>query len=435
VIRHAWVWLTVLAATLTIAYAVGIGSQMGVVAIIATSLFLLFSWVGVRMATSVDATWLPKAVALAFLVKLAASSLRYGMVKYIYGFGDAFSYHAAGTTLADVWRTFEVPLVEGRSAGTRFIELLTSLLYAPHVPHMLGGFFLFAGIAFGGQLLLYSAFRRALPRGPLKFYAAFVFLIPTLSFWPSSIGKDSVMLFAIGLTAWATAGLLESYRTKHYLWAGAGIGLSAAIRPHMAGLLIISVGAAMFFAKAPKGAAAKGRRMLLLGATAFSVILVATLTADTFGIDLALDDLDPLVADIERRTGQGGSAIAGGAVAAVGDLPAAFIRTLFRPLPMDANNAQAMVSAIEGTFMLGVFIWQFPSMIKGIPTLRRRPFLLFSLIYSIGFVVAFSAILNYGILARQRSQVMGLVLVLILGLGVREDTQPAEAEALELTTA
>lgn len=424
-----WVWVAVLGATLVIAYAVGIGSQMGVVAIMATTLFLLFSWVGARMKTQIDATWLPKAVALGFLVKILASSLRYGMVKYIYGFGDAFSYHAAGVKLAPIWQSLEVPLVEGRSAGTRFIELLTSFLYAPHVPHMLGGFFLFASFAFAGQLLLYAAFRRALPNGPLKIYAAFIFIIPTLSFWPSSIGKDAVMLLGIGLAAWAVAALLESYRVKYFLGAGAGIGLTAAIRPHMAGLLLLAAGAAMFLAKAPSGAAAKSRRLLLLAGTALSVVLVATLAAETFGVDLTIDDLDPLVSDIERRTGQGGSVVAGGAISAVSDLPAAFLRILFRPLPMDANNAQAMVSAIEGTFLLGVFIWKLPSMIKGIRTLRRRPYLLFSLIYSTGFIIAFSAILNYGILARQRSQVMGLFLALVIGLGVPEIEESEELKA------
>ena len=191
----------------------------------------------------------------------------------------------------------------------------------------------------------------------------------------------------------------------------------------------------MILAKAPSGAAAKSRRLLLLGATAFSVILVASLAADTVGVDLTLDELDPLVADIERRTGQGGSAVDGGAISAVSEMPAAFIRILFRPLPMDANNAQAMVSAFEGTFLLGVFIWKLPSMIKGIPTLRRRPYLLFALIYSTGFVVAFSAILNYGILARQRSQVMGLFLALVLGLGVSEPVESNEIDVPEFVPA
>jgi hypothetical protein len=433
--RQALLWLSSLAATLVIAYAIGVGSQMGVVAIMATSLFLLFSWVGTRISKPVDSPWLPRAVALGFLVKLAGSSLRYAMVKYIYGFGDSFSYHAAGVNLADVWRTFEVPLVEGRSAGTRFIELLTSALYAPYEPHMLGGFFLYSALAFTGQLLLYAAFRRALPNGPLKMYAALVFIIPTFSFWPSSIGKDAVMLLAIGLTSWAAAGLFETYRLGSFIWAGAGIGLAAAIRPHMAGMLIISIGATMLLSKAPKGVAAKSRRVVLIGATAVSIALVATLAAETFGVDLSIDELDPLVSDIERRTGQGGSAVTGSAVSAVGELPAAFIRILFRPLPMDAHNSQALVSALEGTFLLGVFIWKLPSMIRGISTLRRRPYVLFTLVYSTGFVIAFSAILNYGILARQRSQVMGLFLALVLGLGVRDSAPTEDPEQVEVAYA
>jgi hypothetical protein len=172
--------------------------------------------------------------------------------------------------------------------------------------------------------------------------------------------------------------------------------------------------------------------MAVLAATAISVILVATLVSEAFGVDLTIDDLDPLVADIERRTGQGGSVVTGGAVEAVGEIPAAFVRVLFRPLPMDAHNAQALFSAIEGTLLLGLFIWKVPAMIKGLGKIRRRPYLLFSLIYTTGFVVAFSAILNYGILARQRSQLMGLFLALALGLGVPEASETEDVELQEL---
>ncbi len=431
--RNAVIWLAAVGATIVITFAVGYGSQMGVVAIMAVSLFLLFAWIGTRIATLVDASWLPRAVALGFLIKLAASSLRYGMVRYLYGFGDSFSYHSAGVNLADVWRALEVPLVEGRSAGTRFIELLTSALYAPYVPHMLGGFFLYASLAYGGQLLLYTAFRRALPHGPLKIYAAFVLLLPTLSFWPSSIGKDAVMLLAIGLTAWGAAALFESYRVSHFVWTGLGVGLAAAIRPHMAGLLAASIAAAMLLSRSPEGAAAKSRRLLLLGVTVLGVVLFAGLAADAFGVNLSLDDVDPLVADIERRTGQGGSAVGGDAVSTVAEFPSAFLRVMFRPLPTDAHNAQALFSAVEGTFLLGVFIWKLPSVVRRFGSLRRSPYVLFSLIYSIGFAVAFSAILNYGILARQRSQVIGLFLVVLLGLSppeaVDEHTSPEQEYA------
>ena len=48
----------------------------------------------------------------------------------------------------------------------------TGLVYAVHQPTMLGGFFIFATLAFIGQLLFYAAFRRAVPGGKLPVYAA-----------------------------------------------------------------------------------------------------------------------------------------------------------------------------------------------------------------------------------------------------------------------
>jgi hypothetical protein len=56
-------------------------------------------------------------------------------------------------------------------------------------------------------------------------------------------------------------------------------------------------------------------------------------------------------------------------------------------------------------------------MVRNAGLLRRTPYLMFSLLYVIGFVVIFSPVLNLGILARQRTQMLPMLLALVVGLG------------------
>jgi hypothetical protein len=55
--------------------------------------------------------------------------------------------------------------------------------------------------------------------------------------------------------------------------------------------------------------------------------------------------------------------------------------------------------------------------------------MLFDTLYTIGFVVAFSAIFNLGILARQRVQVLPFLLAALVGLGWGRITRPGEQSA------
>jgi hypothetical protein len=102
-------------------------------------------------------------------------------------------------------------------------------------------------------------------------------------------------------------------------------------------------------------------------------------------------------------------------VESIGGLPAAFARVLFAPFPWQAHNAQAFFAAAEGLMMVGVFLWALPAIVSSFGSYRRNPYLMLSLIYTLGFSVAFSAILNLGIMTRQRSQVTAVFLALCFG--------------------
>jgi len=58
-------------------------------------------------------------------------------------------------------------------------------------------------------------------------------------------------------------------------------------------------------------------------------------------------------------------------------------------------------------------------MMKGMFRLRRMPYITFVLAFTLGFVIAFSSFNNFGLLARQRSQVYPYFVALLVALDPR----------------
>jgi hypothetical protein len=382
--------------------------------------FALFMWIGTRMSTPADAKWLPAVVAAGFLVKLALSTGRYlVLVIYYNGSGDATGYHGSGYQLVDVWRSFEIPPEMG--LGTSFVDGFTGLLYVPYLPTMIGGFFLYSSLAFAGQLLMYAAFRRSAEPQRLKWYAIALFFVPAVSYWPASIGKESLMFLGLGLAAYGAATMLDRGRTVAILALVAGLGLAGAIRSHVAALFIGSLVVAFVVAKANTGLRISASRRMVLTVVVMTTSLVGLwFAAGQFDINLdagAAAGVDEFVDTIEGNTSKGGSEVSGGAVESPLDIPAATLRVLFRPLPLEAHNAPALASAIESAFILGLIVARLPWIVKNMLTIREQPYVLMCLVMVLGFVIMFSTFLNLGLLARQRSQILPFLAVVVIQLG------------------
>jgi hypothetical protein len=86
---------------------------------------------------------------------------------------------------------------------------------------------------------------------------------------------------------------------------------------------------------------------------------------------------------------------------------------MFRPFPWEAGNAQALAAAREGVVLMAIFILSLPRLVRVPRFAVSRPYVAFALAYTALFVLAFSAIGNFGLLTRQRTQLLPFVLVLI----------------------
>lgn len=434
-ITETGVWILAAIAAVGFAGAAFLGFDVSELVILA--LFSVMTLIlGQMLASDRDRSWLPGLLLAGFMVKMLGSGLRYGVYLYIYlGQGDAGRYHEIGTSLADVWRSLQVPSLEGsRGSGTRVLEMITGFLYTPFEPSLLGGFLIFAMVGFLGQVLFYAAFRRALPDGQLNLYAVLILFLPGLAFWPSSIGKEAVMVLLLGLAAYGAVRLFQQYHVKWIVVLAIGVLGSAAIRPHIGALVVAALVGAMLLARAPKGTASRVRRWALVAVCGVGLFLAISLSADHFGLDPADLELEPFLDELARRTGQGGSAVEGEAVQSIADIPQAILRVMFRPLIYEGFSPLALASGIEGTALLSLILWKLPAMVRNAGLLRRRPYLLYSLLFVIGFVVIFSPVLNLGILARQRTQMLPMLLALVVGLGWAP-TEDEDEHALETTLA
>lgn len=381
-------------------------------------------WAARSVPGSLDRSWLPNLIMAGWVAKLVASSGRYWALEVLYnGVGDATGYHNHGVRYAPIWRSLQLPPL---GTGTEFVQAATGFLYIPFIPTKLGGFVLFATLAFLGQVLTYVAFRRALPHSGLKWYAALVFFYPNIVYWPSSIGKESLMILFIGLGTYGAVRLLEDYRTRWVAVLAVGLTGAGLIRSHIALLLVLSVAAAMFVGTRPSLEAARFRRVVSMAAMAVVLVGAVSFAIQDFNIDLSggvsesllEDELDPIFAGVEEQTDTGGSAVEGSAIRSPLDVPQAVMRVIFRPLPTDAHNTQALVNSIvEGSLLLALFIWRTPAIIRNFRARWRSPLVFLSLTYTIGFIFGHSPVLNLGIMARQRSQAIPFIMVLLVELG------------------
>ena len=356
----------------------------------------------------------------AVAAKMVAAYLRLAMVENIYsGNGDSTRYHLVGGEIAKSYRQFDFSIeTEGDVPGTGFIEIVTGAVYTITGTHKFAGFLVFSFMAFLGCYLLYRAFVTAVPNGDHYRYAVLVFLWPTVIFWPSSVGKEGWMLLAIGLAAWGAARLyLRLF--GGVLAVALGVLMAYAVRPHIAILLLaaLAVGFVMsWLFQSEHQVKSTGFWSKTLAALA--LVLMGAYLAPRVATFLDVEDVGgsgftQALEILETRTTDGSSTFGSASVENPWDYPWALVTVLFRPFPWEANNLQSTVAALEGLLLLGLLITSIRRLLRLPIEFIRRPYAAFAAAYVFMFCYVFASVANFGILTRQRSQLLPFVFVLI----------------------
>ena len=152
-------------------------------------------------------------VVVGFSLKLLAAIPRYLVAFVLYGgTADAATYDSFGSTFAQQFRHGDFTVDVGRVVGTGFIKIFTGVVYTITGSSLLGGFLVFSMLGFWGIYLCYRAFVVCLPDADHWLYGRLVFLLPSMLFWPSGLGKEAWMLLCIGMIAYGAARLYTRRR-------------------------------------------------------------------------------------------------------------------------------------------------------------------------------------------------------------------------------
>jgi hypothetical protein len=142
--------------------------------------------------------------------------------------------------------------------------------------------------------------------------------------------------------------------------------------------------------------------------------VLATQSATFLGIDdLSWQAVSHTLSWRSSLTVEGGSEFTPTPITSLAGVPMAVITVLFRPFPWEAHNLKLFFQGLEGVFLLTLTVAAWPRL-RGIPRfVRRNPYVLFVMVYSSAFIVAFSGFGNFGVLARQRVLMLPFFLVLL----------------------
>lgn len=376
-------------------------------------------------------------ILVALALKTVGTILRYLVAFDLYdGRADAARYDQVGAALAEQFRQGDFDLGDASLVGTRFIEVVTGLVYTLLGTSRLAGYAMFSWFGFIGLLFAYRAFRTAVAGGDNRLYAVLVLLLPSLLFWPSGIGKEAWMMLGLGVASYGAARYLTSQRggiTRLVL----GLWAAAMVRPHVVLLFLAGLGVAAAyrptrFERSLRSVMGPITKVVVVLGVVVAFAVVTQSSEERFGVgqERRADSLVGVRDYTTQQSTQGGSEFEATPVNSPLDFPVGFVSVLYRPFPFEARNGQMMVSAIEGVVLLGFTLKRRRSIIAGLKEWRTSPYVTVAASFMVGFVWAFSSFGNFGILVRQRVQVYPFIFVMLCLPQVRRQGRAAARAAV-----
>jgi hypothetical protein len=415
-------------------------------ALVVTPVLLLAGFAAITRTFRSD-PMLARLMCAGLVVRLAGGMARYWVSFDAYGGAtDAARYHRYGARVATrVWAG-EISPFEALpyGTGTEFFERFTGFVYMLTGSSRLGGFVVFGWIAYWGVVWFVKAAITAVDGLVVRRYAALTIVAPSLVFWPSSIGKEAYMLAALGLGTYGIArGLTRHGFVVPVVVTGVGLGAAAFVRPHMAGVWIAGLVPALLVALV-RGRDRRSRNRTRLGdVVAVGLFLAVAVGALWLIAGATVDYLNPgtdevsttsvtdILAETTRRTSEAGSNYVPPRVDSPSSWPYASLRTLLRPLPIEAHGLGQLLAAAE---LMGLVVLCLANMssVAGLPKrIVTTPYVTFAMTTLFLAGLAYSSFANLGVLTRQKSLVFPFML-LVPCLGAARRPAPAHEPGTEL---
>src|SRR5690606_21931791 len=187
----------------------------------------------------------------------------------------------------------------------------------------------------------------------LRRFATLIVLLPSISFWSSALGKDSLAFMAAALALFASLDM-----GRRVVLLALAIFVMALVRPHIAGIMIIALtGSLVLQRRLPLG------QRVFLGAAA----LAATAAMVPFALSYAglgdADGAEDILNYVEHRQSlntQGGSSVD---IASM-SLPLQLFSYLFRPMPYEAGSIFALAASMDNVILVFLAVAGLSQIIK-----------------------------------------------------------------------
>lgn len=354
----------------------------------------------------VDPTFPAALFLLALIAKLIASVGRYWMIFDLYdGGSDTPLYYEHGQILAQYFRVFDFSIIENyrvRGEGTTMLAVITGIIYSVLPVNLSGSFFLFAALAFAGAVFCYQAARVAWPTANLRVYTLMIFFMPSLLFWPSSLGKDAWILCWSGLVLWGWASFMRRRQIVGLLWIALGLLMLELVRPHIAAFAGLSMGTAYLLYSS------RGQRSIMIWLVGALVIgglgfyMVQAGAAFLKLEEISFDSLQERVEYQQQQTTQGGSRFQAISIFSPRGLVEGLLTATVRPFPWEANSGQMLLISFETLGWLALCWSKRRNFWRQLRSIRNDPVTAFACCFAVVMLLALTSFGNFGIVVRYR---------------------------------
>jgi hypothetical protein len=364
-------------------------------------------------------------------IRFLCTVLQTVVVTHAYGgVADFNGYVSHGAAIANSFHSGHFSLGADRTLGNESVDVVTGMVFLVVGIHQSAAFVVFSWFAMLGMVAFYRALRIAAPNFDRFRYFLLLFFLPSLLFWTAAVGKEAIMTLLLGVSANGAARLLAR-RPGGLLRLVIGEGLAAVVRPDEAGLMFAAlfVGFLLRRRRVPGPGGALGKVVFLaLGAVAgFFLLRLAAHSAHVGSLSLGgISHALHKTAVNNSGTGAGyGSSYRWSS--GISHYPQDIYTVLFDPLPFQAHSLTQLLASAENSVLLLVIVasWR---RLRHLPrALRSQPYVAMAFLYTVLFLYIFAALGNLGLVDRERTLLLPLLVVLLSMPRNRPAEQPAPA--------
>lgn len=267
---------------------------------------------------------------------------------------------------------------------------------------VLYNFFGYVGVLFFAASIIQAIKVKKLP---YRLFGLLFIFLPSVSFWTSALGKDSLAFMATGMALWGAL----NYKNRKWLII-LSIFLMLLVRPHIAFVLLISFILSLILDKK-----VSFYTRIFMGSIASIVsIVMLPVIINYVGLEegSGIDDVSDYVDKRQGYNAGGGSSIDISSMS----LPMQMLTYLFRPLPFEAHSIFALLASFDNIILiLLVLMGLYFIFKKNKPSIESNRLFLWLYFY-LSLIILASTTANLGIAMRQKWMILPFLIFLLLSV-------------------